>query len=614
MVAKATRGARLSILKQRGAEARFRAMERAGSSRIDSAAWWPEIELLDNLGHTTGEIAKALDLSERRIRDIKMFGSKTGDKMVYPIFEPKKPEDLDVDLQKMLEFTADGFELFVNTFSDRPLPPHCKQWVEDFCINTNLLLNVPPRHAKTTIFAVWVPIWLLARNRDEQIILVSKTNRFAKDQAAQIAYNLRYNKKLTDAFGRFAPSNEKGDIPWRPSQGELMVVGRTRESGSGQFSIISVGVAGQIMGREATVLILDDITDPQVARSETQREEEKNWLEEQVFNRIQPGGRAAVIGQRVHFLDIYGHLSEQIYKRGPKKGQPLWKHINTPAVLRWPENDDDPGEVLWPGFWDFDALMDTYERVGDTAFSCMYQQEPRPVGSALVRPEWWDGCRDPNRRGYQGVKSYQEDEIYFPIARVASIDPSPTKFNGLVVADVPYSRGTFFASIIEVKAWEGGMRSIVSEIERTVDQYKLDYLIVEHSTFTSWLEEDPMYQSLKERVTVLPHNTGKNKGNPELGVETLGGDVEMGRISLPYKDAVGRAMSKTLEDEMNIWPHGKHDDALMALWFIKWNYRKLIPRNTLPTRFDRSRGGGWSMNKKHRDKAELLKQRKRSHG
>lgn len=586
-------------LAERGREARQRAMDRAGSSRINDAAWWPEVELLLELGYEVGQVAAALNMSPRRLRDIRRHGSTSGHSYVYAIAEPKQGDELAPEHAAMLEFSADAYELFFNAFSGKILPPHCKEWVREFIENTNLLLNVPPRHAKTTCLAVWLPLWLIARDRNEEILIVSKTHRFARDQAAEIAFNLRSNKALTDAFGRFSPEKEK-DATWRPSAGEILVLGRTRTAQSGQMSIRAVGSGGQILGSEATVVIVDDCTDASITRSETKREDQLSWLRNEVFTRLQPGGHAIVLGQRVHFLDLYGELASQEYVRGPHRGRALWTTISHPAISVWPNPERGvEAEVLWPDFWTFDSLMDTYERIGDAAFSCMYQQEPLSAGAAIVQPEWWERCHDPRRLGFEGHRLEEGKDGFLPIARVISLDPSPTRFNGLVVADVPYTRDSFFASIMETKSWVGGMRSIVAELERAVRQYHPDYLIIEHSTYTGWLHEDPLFQTLSSLTTLIPHNTGKNKGDPLLGVESLGSDVEFGRLSLPMSDAAGQQMSKVLEDEMNVWPNGQHDDVLMALWFIKWNYRKLIPRGALPTSF---RGGGpggqgWAMNK-----------------
>lgn len=586
-----------------GTEARRRAQERAGSARIPDAAWWPEIELMINQGLSTAQIAAALQMSERRIRAIKSSGTRLGTTTLTYTPENVRVEDLSDEFKAMLEFTADGFERFYNYASGKKLPAHCKEWVEEFINNINLLLNVPPRHAKTTIFAVWVPIWLITIDRDHEILIVSKTIKFAKNQAAEIAYHLKHNRKLIEAFGRYAPENEKGETPWRPGAGELMVLGRTREAQSGQLSIQSKGYQSQILGNEATVVICDDVTDQGIAKSEPQREEQLEWLREQVFTRLMQGGHAVVVGQRVHNLDLYGVLAAQTFQRNTKtrkRGELLWKTISHPAVLDW-----DKEITLWPDFWDFESLMEAYERVGHSGFECMYQQNPLPLGTRLVDPEWWPRCRNEKRNGFEGMRLPPESDPLgmgvIPIARVMSLDPSPTKYNGFVVADVPYQRDAFSAALLEIKHWAGGMRSIIDELTRALKQYHPDYLIVEHSTFTGWLHEDPLFQELARRTTVLGHNTGKNKGDPILGAESLGGDIEFGRIDLPYGDEAGRQMSRLLESEMDVWPDGTHDDCMMALWFIKFNYKRLIPRGVLPTSFSGREQTSWRMTQEKRD-------------
>ena len=506
----------------------------------------------------------------------------------------------------MLEFSGRGFELFFNHFSGKILPAHAKEWVEEFCDNSNLILNVPPRFAKTTNFGVWVPIWLICADRNAEIISVSKTARFAQRQSAEVAYNLKHNRKLVETFGRFAPEGEKQDVTWRPASGDIMVVGRTRDAQSGQLTMRAVGLNGHILGMEATTVIIDDVTDASISRSEPQREQLTQWIKEEVLTRLMPGGRAVLIGQRVHYLDIYGELGAETYTRDTetkKRGDPLWTTICHPAVVEWPdEATGSPGVSLWPEERPFDFLMEQYERLGTISFDTMFQQNPLPPGSRLVQPEWWDRCRDVDRNGFQGVKLEETEGGFLPIARVISLDPSPTQFNGLVVADIPYQRNAFNCAIMEAKHWQGGMRSIVNELDRAIEQYHADFLIVEHSTFTNWLHEDPLFQSLSRKLTVIGHNTGKNKGDAALGLESLGGDVEFARISLPYGDEAGRQMSKLLEDEANVWPNGKHDDVLMALWFIKWNYKRLIPRGVLPTQM---RGSSENVSWRSRDNGKF---------
>jgi len=70
-----------------------------------------------------------------------------------------------------------------------------------------------------------------------------------------------------------------------------------------------------------------------------------------------------------------------------------------------------------------------------------------------------------------------------------------------------------------------------------------------------------------------------------LGVWSLAADFEAGRIRFPWKEPADRDVSNLLIDEVLAYPNGMTDDVLMALWFVKFNYRSLMPRDFLPTSF-----------------------------
>ena len=100
----------------------------------------------------------------------------------------------------LVRFTPDAFEAFFNRYSGRKLAPVHKEWVKIACSTRRTLINCPPRHAKSTIFSAWFPIWLIAMNRDVQILIVSQTEKLAKKFANEISYHLSYNERLKGDF------------------------------------------------------------------------------------------------------------------------------------------------------------------------------------------------------------------------------------------------------------------------------------------------------------------------------------------------------------------------------------------------------------------------------
>ena len=535
------------------------------------------VRSMSDRGLKNKDIAEQLGVSERHVYNIK---SKHG---LLNRGQPISRDDLDAELRSMVEFRTDAFEAFFNAYSGVTLQPLHKEWVEQAINSNRVLINCPPRHAKSEIFSVWFPIWLVCANKNEQILIVSQTDKLAKKFTNKIAYHLAYNQKLIRDYGPFMSSS--ADWPWRPNSGELMVQGRNRETESGDLTIQVRGSGQQILGMEATWIIIDDPVSRKVANSDSEREKLSEWFHGDVMSRLERSGRAICIGQRLHLRDLYGELANE---KDPT-GRFAWSHINYPAILDWNKKT-----TLWPELlrtvegkpsepkWDFEAMMQVYRDVGEDIFTTMYQQEPLAVSKRLARTEWLYGsdehlgCTDGQRAAGQGLREGSP----LNYVRVASLDPSPTRYAGFIIADVQRGKfdDPFECNIIEITREKMDVREMVHQLDRVIATYRPDYFIFEQAAAQRWFLQDPAMDRIKQQLTVLPHNTGNNKGDPLLGVESLAMDFEFGRIRVPYGDAEGRAMSEQLFDEARQYPQGQTDDLLMALWFIKFNNMRLHPR------------------------------------
>lgn len=580
------------------------------TTRMPKAKLAPQAIRLSQQGWTKKEIATKLGRSERYVYELLKYGKHDGSAIVQEIPDFVPYGGLDPKVQERIRFKASSFQAFFNAYSGKTLSPIHRKWVEEAVNTERLLVNCPPRHAKSTIFSVWFPIWLIAGAhaclmnpadpdafglRNVQILLVSQTDKLAKKFTNEISYHLSYNQKLIADFGRFKP--EMGDWPWRPNSGELLVDMRSRETESGDMTMQVRGAGQQILGMEANWVIVDDPVSREVARSETEREKLSEWFHGDVMTRLEPKGRAICIGQRLHIHDLYGDLSDE--KTTLTNSRKRWTHINYPAILDW-----DSKQVLWPEKWAWDDILQVYQDIGSDIFESMYQQNPLATARRLARTEWLygddehPGCVDVLRQRGEGLFDAQDEVIGAmlsrtpreEVVRVVSLDPSPTRYAGLIVADVPRLESQFSASIIEIIREKMSVRDMLSNLERVQAMYSPDYFIFEQVAAQRWFLQDQGLEKIKQEMTVLPHNTGRNKGDPVLGVESLALDFEFGRIRFPYGDAESKAMSEQLFDEARTYPQGKTDDLLMALWFIKFNYIRLVPR------YKGQGGGGFGRN------------------
>lgn len=78
-------------------------------------------------------------------------------------------------------------------------------------------------------------------------------------------------------------------------------------------------------------------------------------------------------------------------------------------------------------------------------------------------------------------------------------------------------------------------------------------------------------------VSVVAHQTHRNKSDPKYGVQSLGPLYRAGAVRLPGKQMDGsRIASMKLVDEVTKWPEGSTDDCVMAQWFGTWNAPNLF--------------------------------------
>src|SRR6266511_4407373 len=207
---------------------RIRSQQRARhanprGTRISKHVLAPEVwRLRYEVGMTVPAVAAAVKRTPRYIRVLLAWWKEQlqnqGD---------AHPELSEADAG-LLDFTPEAFRRFYERFSGRYFPEHWSSWVRAVLENPQLLLNVPLRHGKSTCMSVWIPIWLVTRDRNTQILIVSKTGELAKKFTNEIVAAFTMNEPLIETYGRYVP--EFSDWTWAPNAGRLMVAGRTRET------------------------------------------------------------------------------------------------------------------------------------------------------------------------------------------------------------------------------------------------------------------------------------------------------------------------------------------------------------------------------------------------
>jgi len=238
--------------------------------------------------------------------------------------------------------------------------------------NARLIVSMPPRHGKSELCSVWLPVWILDRWPTKKVMALS----YGADLAEE------FGQRVRDIIQADEDPDEGAHIlnPKCYIRKDSARVNRFLTISGGGMR--SVGLGGAVYGRGADVLLLDDYyKNLEEASSETKRQSVLQWFATVAMSRIQKNGSAIIVATRWGTEDL---SAQMLALTGSK-----WTEINLPAFAN--ENDvlgRQPGEALWPEFYDEERLNELKQTMGTFLFSAIYQQAPKKTASELFNRDW----------------------------------------------------------------------------------------------------------------------------------------------------------------------------------------------------------------------------------
>jgi hypothetical protein len=223
-----------------------------------------------------------------------------------------------------------------------------------------LMLQMPPRHGKSTIASQEFPAWLLGHHPDWELIVCSYAESLALDFSRAVRERMRDKE-----YSRLFPET-KLDRDNQNAQGWKL----TRKGG-----FLPAGVGGAITGKGAHVLIIDDpVKNSQEAESETTRNSIMSWYETTAYTRLAPGGGVLVIQTRWHLDDLSGRLEADMAEGDGDN----FEIVRYPATAIKDEKHRKRGEPLHAERYNHAQLKMIRKAVGERTWAALYQQNPVP--------------------------------------------------------------------------------------------------------------------------------------------------------------------------------------------------------------------------------------------
>ncbi len=232
--------------------------------------------------------------------------------------------------------------------------------------NTNLIVNMPPRHGKSEFISKYFPLWYLNSNPDKRVILVSYQKSIAAGWSRRIRDLIENNSNLLGI--ELSKSHRKSN---------------SFDINQHDGGLFATGIGGALTGLGANLLIIDDpVKNDEQANSLNYRDKTWDWFNSTAITRLEPGGNAIIVMTRWHDDDLTG----RILNHYDADELATWARLALPAIAI--ENDPlnrNPGEPLWQERFSLAMLEQFRKRMGEYWFASLYQQDPLPTGSTIFK-------------------------------------------------------------------------------------------------------------------------------------------------------------------------------------------------------------------------------------
>jgi predicted phage terminase large subunit-like protein len=234
------------------------------------------------------------------------------------------------------------------------------------------IITMAPQEGKSERCSKWFTLWWLIRRPDARIVIASYAHRLAS----------RWGKAVRDLIDEHPELglSVRGDAN---AADEWYLRGR-------KGGMVTVGVGSGLTGRPGDVVVIDDPhAGEKEARSETYRENAKDWYRTTVSTRLAPGAPVLLVQTRWHEDDLAGWLLAEF--------PGMWTVLNIPALA---DHSPDRGEVdildREPGEWmessrgrDVANWEQRRTEAGTRGFQALFQGGPTSPEGNVFKREWW---------------------------------------------------------------------------------------------------------------------------------------------------------------------------------------------------------------------------------
>lgn len=458
----------------------------------------------------------------------------------------EKHEQKGIEARERILAVKKHFEKDILGYAEYLFPHHITKEIPQFHrdlyeLYTNfdikrVAIAAPRGHAKSTVTDLVFLSWCIAYKKIHFAFIISNTLKQAMLQLETLKSEIQFNDRFKMLYGSMKTDK------W--SQDEIELKGRIKifARGSGQQ------IRGlKYMSYRPDLVILDDLEDDELVQSKDRRDALQRWLHSEVYPAMDvQNGRILYIGTILHYDSLLNKvISQDKYSE--------WVKRKYKAII-------SETEVLWPEHLSRDAL----EQIKNDAvasgvghlFYSEYQNEPRDSEMQFFKQSDWQYYEPGDLEG-KLLNTFTCCDLAVSKAKLAD-------YTAIVTVSIDTS-GNYY--IREIRRGHFSPKEIVDQIFLAYTKF-IPHKIgvedgVEWRTLKPYLEEEVLRRRVYLPLEELKHGGQSKKESPTRirGLEPL---YKTHAIFHLKEDPE----TKNLEDELWMFPSGRHDDIIDALAYI----------------------------------------------
>ena len=240
----------------------------------------------------------------------------------------------------------------------------------------NLIINVPPGHAKSLLTAVFWPAWWWIHAPEIRFLFAAYSASLSVRDSVRCRRLIEsdwYQQRWRTRYQLTGDQNQKH---------------RFENTRTGYRIATSVG--GSATGERADVVVVDDPHSVAQAASDVERRSAVEWWNGTMSTRLNDfsTGHKVVIQQRLHETDVTGDLLQKGGYELLCLAAEYEPERRCTTSIGWSDPRREPGELLWPEMVTRQHLEAQKVSLGSYGYAGQYQQRPSPADGGIFK-RWW---------------------------------------------------------------------------------------------------------------------------------------------------------------------------------------------------------------------------------